>query len=528
MRLQRFVFIFILLLFSFFIWKFLIFKLCKTNVLKTKIYYDTTYNKLHVNKINNIHVKTDVIDLKINLNGGFIYQGKLLNYQDKLQDFKKLKLLNSMHNLKQIDSGIIETNKYNINYKKKIIYNSNRSYFSLLNGQKILFVSIKSKIQNGIYFIKTFIFKKGCYDIEIEYKIYNHNLNTLSYHIFGELQQNYLNNNSNNLNVKNNQFDNIAYSQDNQKYKKFFFHECINKKLHIISKKGWISFFKKYFSIAWILDASDNNTIYLTQNNQNIILGYKSSNFFVFPETKKIKRIAFWFGPKIQNKMSSFAPYFDEIIDYGWFWFISKPLFHFLNLLYYFFNNWGCAIIIITCIIRMMTYPLIKSQYISTIKMKILQPEINKIKDQFKNNNKKLNEKIVQLYKKNNLNPFNGLISVILQMPIFFALYYVLINSIELRHSPFIFWINDLSAQDPFYVLPILMGITVFFMQKTSPANNFPLSLKEKIINFIPMLFIVCFLWFPSGLVLYYTFSNLVTILQQIIINYNLKNNFKK
>ncbi|WP_343128208.1 membrane protein insertase YidC [Buchnera aphidicola (Takecallis taiwana)] len=525
MRLKRFFLIFILLLCSLFLWKFWTMRLYSFDTKTIQIKYDIleTNTQLQKNKI--INVKTDVMDLKINLYNGDILQGRLLNYQEKLSCFKKLELINQNHSEQKIISGLIYNNKNIFHDYKHISYQANRINFKLLNGQQILFVPIVLDIKNNLHLVKTFIFKKGSYDIGIEYKLYNYNTYPVSYYLYGGLKQKLFSENVNSDTLSN-QFENIAYSQDHVKYKKYFLNDIKNQHpIHYISHSGWIALLKKYFSIAWILNKSDKNTVYIiNKNNQDVVFWYQTSQCTILPETNIIKRTIFWFGPKIQNQISSIAPYFDCTIEYGWFWFLSKPLFQFLTILHYFVNNWGYAIILITCIIRTITYPLIKSQYLATIKMKILQPEIRHLKKQFKNDRKKLNAKILQLYQKSAINPLSGLFPVLLQMPIFLALYYMLVNTIELRHAPFILWINDLSAQDPLYILPVLMGITIFFMQKTAPANYFTLSIQEKIINFSPIIFVCFFFWFPSGLVLYYTISNLVTILQQMMIHRTLKN----
>ncbi|CAL4041880.1 Membrane protein insertase YidC [Buchnera aphidicola (Takecallis arundicolens)] len=528
MRLKHFFLIFILLLCSLFLWKLWTIKLYSVSFKKTQIQYDISEQKNQFNKIKIVDVKTDVMDVKINLFNGEIYQGRLLNYQEQLTRFKKLELINQKHDEQKIISGLICNNDHIFNLKKDVLYKTNVMHFKMLNGKKILFVPIVLDINNNLHIVKTFIFKKGSYDIGIEYKIYNHNIHPLSYYIYSGLKQK-LSSSNVNSDMTSNQFENIAYSQDNEKYKKCLLSEMKNQQyIHYVTQGGWIALLKKYFSIAWFLNNSEKNTVHITnKNNQDVIFWYKTSHCVIFPEKKSIKRTIFWFGPKIQSQMSHIAPYFDCTIEYGWFWFLSKPLFYLLNILHDFVNNWGYAIILITCIIRVITYPLIKSQYLATIKMKLLQPEIHYIKQKFKNDRKKLNEKILKLYQKSNINPFSGLLPILLQMPVFLALYYMLVNTVELRHAPFIFWINDLSAQDPLYILPVIMGITIFIMQKTAPSNYFPLSLQEKIINFSPIVFVCFFFWFPSGLVLYYTISNLVTILQQIVIHHTLKNHIK-
>ncbi|QCI25826.1 membrane protein insertase YidC [Buchnera aphidicola] len=528
MRLKRFFLIFILLSCSLFVWKLWTTQVDKFKNLKTEILYNISEQKKQLNNNQLIHVKTDVMDIKINLYNGEIYQSRLLNYQEKLTSLKKLELINHDNLKKNTVNSEIWYKIGTSGYIKNIQYSINNTDFKLLNGQKVLFVRCIADTNNGMHIEKIFIFKHGSYDIGIEYKICNHSKSEISYRIFGSLKQKNIQSHNNTHSIHN-QFQDFACSKNFSNYKEYSLFDILHKKeSNYISQGGWIALLQKYFVISWILDKSDENTVYITHDHHsNVTIWYKMSNIVITPGSKVLKRTILWIGPKIQNKMSYIAPYFSDTINYGWFWFLSKPLFNLLNILHYFLNNWGYAIIFITCIIRCITYPLIKAQYIATIKMKSLQPEINYIKKKFNDNKKKLNSKILKLYKKNNINPLSGLLPVLLQMPIFLALYYMLVNAVELRHAPFIFWIYDLSAQDPLYILPILMGITIFFMQKTAPTNYFPLSLQEKIINFAPIFFVCFFLWFPAGLVLYYIVSNVVTIIQQIIIHRSLKGNIK-
>jgi YidC/Oxa1 family membrane protein insertase len=163
---------------------------------------------------------------------------------------------------------------------------------------------------------------------------------------------------------------------------------------------------------------------------------------------------------------------------------------------------------------KLITYPLTKAQYVSMTKMRTLQPKIDEIKKVFKHDKQRMSEEIIKLYRQKKINPLSGFFSILIQMPIFLSLYYMLISSVELRHAPFLLWIDDLSNQDPYYVLPVIMGITMFLIQKTS-SSTISDTMHKKVMNFIPIIFTIFFLWFPAGLVLYYIVSNLVTILQQ-------------
>ncbi len=204
-------------------------------------------------------------------------------------------------------------------------------------------------------------------------------------------------------------------------------------------------------------------------------------------------------------------------VDYGWLWFISQPLFKLLKWIHSFVGNWGFSIIIITFIVRGIMYPLTKAQYTSMAKMRMLQPKIQAMRERLGDDKQRISQEMMALYKAEKVNPLGGCFPLLIQMPIFLALYYMLMGSVELRQAPFALWIHDLSAQDPYYILPILMGVTMFFIQKMSPTTVTD-PMQQKIMTFMPVIFTVFFLWFPSGLVLYYIVSNLVTIIQQQLI----------
>ncbi|MCX9457925.1 membrane protein insertase YidC, partial [Vibrio cholerae] len=224
-----------------------------------------------------------------------------------------------------------------------------------------------------------------------------------------------------------------------------------------------------------------------------------------------------WVGPKLQDAMEKVAPNLDLTIDYGWLWFIAKPMFQLLQFLHGIVGNWGVAIILITFIVKGLLYPLTKAQYTSMAKMRMLQPKLQAMRERLGDDRQRMSQEMMELYKKEKVNPLGGCLPLLLQMPIFIALYWTLMESVELRHAPFMLWIHDLSAPDPYYILPILMGVSMFFLQKLSPSAVTD-PIQQKVMNFMPVMFTVFFLWFPSGLVLYWLVSNCVTIIQQQVI----------
>ncbi|WP_343183561.1 membrane protein insertase YidC [Buchnera aphidicola] len=537
MYFKRNFFIFTFLLVSFFLfqsWK-------KENFSKVKNF--TSENNIHslssnINKNNNneVIIKTDVFYMIIDKDNGNIKVVDLLKYKDKKNSLKNFQLLKTNSNfLYQIRSGL---NIEDVNNKKiELHYDTKRNFFQLLPHHKTLIVSMTGTLKNGIKYTKFFLFKQGKYDIQVKYHIYNFNNKNINLNMFGEIAQtidepktniNDYNNNSNNYRFS-------AYSSNYEKYEKYNFNLIrSNKNLYKKIDNGWIAMLQKYFVTAWVPSKNFHNNIIYTKNiNSKIaIIGYHTPNILIPPYFKLFLNSSLWIGPDIQKDLKLLAPNLDLTVNYGVFWFLSQPLFKLLNFLHLIIRNWGFSIILITIIVRFLTYPLNRSQHISMSRLRSLQPKLEYLKNKYKNDKKKMSEKIIFLYQKKKINPLSGFLPLIIQMPIFLSLYYMLTNSIELRHSPFIFWIQDLSNYDQFYILPILMGITMFFTQKFSSNkllnkkkiyNTSIHTLQEQLIFIIPIVFTIFFLWFPSGLVLYYIVNNIITMIQHKFFFNNLK-----
>lgn len=531
MEVQRNFFIFAFLFVSFLLWQAWKSQLFLSNNTNEKT--GSTLNFIETQKDKNqIFIKNDVISLVVNMYGGDIEEANLLAYKDQLHSSKPLKLLETTSDfVYQVQSGLIgKDGSDSLINNTRPMYIAKKKFFVLEDSQKELRVPIKWINKNGIIYTKTFILKPKRYDIQVEYDIFNPTKDTLEMNMFGQIKQTINLPKNRNLYSKNfalQTFRGAAYSTINNKYEKYEFDSISHhKNLHILTKNGWIAMLQQYFAVAWI--PNDNiigeNTIYTSSIDHGVaVIGYKSPAFYILPYSNSCIKSKLWIGPEIQKEMKLVAPNLDLTVDYGWLWFLSQPLFQLLTVLYNIIGNWGFSIIAITFLMKAITYPLTKAQYVSMIKMRTLQPKIKEIKESFKNDKKRISQEIIALYKKEKINPLGGLFPIFIQMPIFLSLYYMLIGSVELRHAPFLLWISDLSSQDPYYVLPIIMGLTMFVIQKTSSTSNITDPIQKKIMNFMPVIFTIFFLWFPSGLVLYYIVSNIVTIIQQKFIFSNLK-----
>ncbi|MBV4367545.1 membrane protein insertase YidC [Erwinia sp. BNK-24-b] len=471
-----------------------------------------------------ITVKTDVLSLQINTRGGDIEQAQLLTYPDKLGSSQPFQLLETSPGfLYQAQSGLTGRNgPDNPANGARPLYTTTQDNFVLADGASELRIPMTFTAENGATYTKTFVLKRGEFAVNVDYQVNNTTQQPLEVAMFGQLKQTidlpkHRDTGSNNFALHT--FRGAAYSSSETNYEKYKFDKISdNENLNVNTNNGWVAMLQQYFATAWVPRTNGANTLYTSNLGNGIAaVGYKSTPVSVAPGAQQNLSATLWVGPEIQDKMAAIAPHLDLTVDYGWLWFISQPLFKLLKFLHSFIGNWGFSIIVITFIVRGIMYPLTKAQYTSMAKMRMLQPKIQAMRERLGEDKQRMSQEMMALYKAEKVNPLGGCLPLVIQMPIFLALYYMLMGSIELRHAPFALWIHDLSAQDPYYILPILMGMTMFFIQKMSPTTVTD-PMQQKIMTFMPVIFTVFFLWFPSGLVLYYIVSNLVTIIQQQLI----------
>ncbi|MFP1730128.1 membrane protein insertase YidC [Lonsdalea quercina] len=469
-----------------------------------------------------ITVKTDVLSLTINTRGGDIEQAKLLSYPATLGSNEPFQLLETTPSfVYQAQSGLTGKNgPDNPANGARPLYQATQDHFELTDGQSELRIPLTYTDANGATFTKTFVLKRSDYALGVEYGVNNASAQPLELALFGQLKQSIdlpSHRDTGSSNFALHTYRGAAFSSSDEKYKKYSFSD-MKESLNIVTQGGWVAMLQQYFATAWVPQANSNNTFYSANlGNGQAAIGFKAAPVVVQPGSQQQLQATLWVGPEIQDKMAAVAPHLDLTVDYGWLWFISQPLFKLLKFLHGFIGNWGFSIIAITFIVRGIMYPLTKAQYTSMAKMRMLQPKLQAMRERIGDDKQRMSQEMMALYKAEKVNPLGGCFPLLIQMPIFLALYYMLMGSVELRHAPFALWIHDLSAQDPYYVLPILMGLTMFFIQKMSPTTVTD-PMQQKIMTYMPVIFTVFFLWFPSGLVLYYIVSNLVTIAQQQLI----------
>jgi YidC/Oxa1 family membrane protein insertase len=460
-----------------------------------------------------ITVTTNTLIIKINTQGGDIVDVKLRKFYTEQGNGIPFTVLQNGNQKYIAQSGLTGANGIDRVIEGRPIYSSSQSSYELTDGE--LTVNLTFQDDQGLTVTKRFLFTDDSYSVNVDYVINNNTANSISVQMYGQLKQSTLTDTSSGMLPT---YRGAAFSTTEDRYEKYDFDDISEANLNKTTPGGWVAMLEHYFVSAWVPNATENNQLYTSySNNQEAVIGFKAPAITIDAGQQGITSAIFYVGPKDQAVLENIAPNLDLTIDYGFLWMISQPLFWLLLTIQSFVTNWGLAIIIITLIVKGGMYPLTKAQYTSMAKMRELAPKMAKLKERFGDDKQKMSQATMEMYRKEKVNPAGGCLPLILQMPIFLALYWVFLESVELRHAPFIFWIQDLSAMDPYYVLPVLMGISMYVMQKLQPMTIQD-PMQQKIMQYMPVAFSVFMAWFPSGLVLYWFISNLISITQMKII----------
>ncbi|WGE50575.1 membrane protein insertase YidC [Actinobacillus equuli subsp. haemolyticus] len=464
-----------------------------------------------------ITIQSDVLRLTIDTLGGDVIASDLLAHNAELNSETPFKLLQTGATTYVAQSGLVGKNGIDTNTGRPQ-YQVAQDAFVLAEGQNEISVPMTFE-KDGVLYTKTFVLKRGSYDVAVNFNVKNQSAQAIEVQPYGQLKHTLVES-SGNLTMPT--YTGGAYSSSETNYKKYSFDEMAKANLNIDTKAGWVAVLQHYFVSAWVPNQDAQNSLYSRTSNGIATIGYRGPVTEVAPNSEATITSQLWTGPKDQKEMEATAANLDLTVDYGWAWFIAKPLFALLTFIQSIVTNWGLAIIGVTLVVKTILYPLTKAQYTSMAKMRMLQPKIQEMRERFGDDRQRMSQEMMKLYKDEKVNPMGGCLPILIQMPIFIALYWTFMEAVELRHAPFFGWIQDLSAQDPYYILPLLMGGSMFLLQKMSPT---PVAdpVQQKVMTFMPVLFTVFFLWFPSGLVLYWLTSNLITITQQWLIYRNLE-----
>lgn len=466
-----------------------------------------------------VTVKTDVIEVTLDTLGGDIVEVKLLNNLTAMavDGGQPITLLTrSNGDLFVAESGLIGKDGTDT-ASGRPQFSSVSSSYELLEGESSLNVDLVY-VQNGIDIIKRFEFKPSDYQIGIRYLINNSTQAPWTATFFGQFKRDdHEPDSSASAGMK--PYLGAALREQDQNYSKYTFSDIEDDSVKSSIKGGWLAFVQHYFVSAWVLPADQKNRYSLRKlSGQDVyLMAVTGQKIDVAAGTQGEYKVDLYVGPKDQATLKELAEYLDLTIDYGFLWMLAKPIFALLEIIHNILGNWGWSIILLTIFIKILLYPLSAASLRSMAKMRKLQPDMARIKELHSDDRQKAGQEQMALFKKHQVNPLGGCFPMLLQMPVFIALYWVLSESVEIRHSPWIFWIQDLSAKDPLFILPLIMGASMYLMQKLQPTPTDPM--QAKVFQFMPLMFTFFFIMFPAGLVLYWTVNNLLSILQQWYVN---------
>ncbi|HNV88184.1 MAG TPA: membrane protein insertase YidC [Methylotenera sp.] len=396
----------------------------------------------------------------------------------------------------------------------KSVFTSAAASYILADGATSQEVRL-SWVGNGISVDKIYTFHRGSYVIDVTYQINNGSAAVVTPSVYYQIVHD---NQSKQGSAMMPTFTGGAYFTEADKFTKINFADMAEEGLSKSSKDGWIGLVEHYFASAWIPANGFAREFYTKQLSENIFaLGVVTPGTSLAAGAKTEIRAKLFAGPQTHTDLAAAAPGLEYAVDYGWLTVVAKPLFWILSNIYSLVHNWGVAIILLTVLIKAAFYPLSAASYKSMAQMRELAPRLQAMKEKFGDDKQKMQQAMMELYRTEKINPMGGCLPILVQIPVFIALYWVLLGSVELRHAPFFGWIQDLSAVDPWYVLPVLMGATMIIQTYLNPAPTDPL--QAKIMKIMPVVFSVFFFFFPAGLVLYWLVNNILSIWQQWYVN---------
>ena len=470
-----------------------------------------------------VKVTTDTVEVVIDTLGGDIVQVKLLNHLTKMSEDggEPFTLLTrSSKNEYIAQSGLIGKNGTDTR-EGRGVYIASSSEFVLESGQPTLNVDLALN-QNGVRLVKRFSFNRSDYVIGVSYLINNSSYDPWEATFYGQIKRD-----SHEPLVESSggvsPYLGAALREADKNFAKHDFSDIEDASVKTSIEGGWVAMVQHYFISAWIPPADQQNNFSLRKlSGQDVyLMGFTGEKITVPAGAYGEYKAQFYVGPKDQDKLEALAEYLDLTVDYGFLWMLAKPIFAAMKYIHELVGNWGWSIILLTVCIKVLLYPLSAASLRSMAKMRSLQPKMESLKETYGDDRQKMSQELMALYKKEKVNPAGGCFPMLLQMPVFLSLYWVLLESVEIRHSPWIFWIQDLSAKDPYFILPLVMGASMLLMQKMQPMPTDPT--QAMVMKVMPIAFTFFFMIFPSGLVLYWTVNNLLSMLQQWYVNRQLE-----
>lgn len=462
-----------------------------------------------------VRVKTDVLDLAIDPVGGDIVQLRLPQFPRR-QDHPDIPFQlfdNGGERTYLAQSGLTGTDGPDARASGRPLYAVDKRSYQLADGQEQLVVDLTFS-DKGVNYTKRFTFKRGEYDLTVTYLVDNQSARAWTGNLFAQLKRDASSDPSSSTATGTATYLGAALWTSSEPYKKVSMKDIDKGSLKETVAGGWVAWLQHYFVTAWIPAKSDNNIVQTRKDSQgNYIIGYTGPALSAAPGAQVQTSTTLYAGPKSQDKLKELSPGLELTVDYGFLWFIAQPIFWLLQHIHSLLGNWGWSIIVLTMLIKGLFFPLSAASYRSMARMRAVAPRVQALKEQHGDDRQKMSQAMMELYKKEKINPLGGCLPILVQMPVFLALYWVLLESVEMRQAPWILWITDLSIKDPFFILPIIMGATMFIQQRLNPTPPDPM--QAKVMKMMPIVFTFFFLWFPAGLVLYWVVNNCLSITQQ-------------
>jgi YidC/Oxa1 family membrane protein insertase len=459
-----------------------------------------------------VHVKTDKLYVEIDTLGGDIRRLELLQHHDDQDKSKNFVLMSEAKpNTYIVRSGLTGSGLPD----HRTLYTVAGKDFGLENGANELKVKLTTAGGEGVLVEKIFTFHRDSYLVDVEYKINNNSAAALNPGAYFELVRDG-SAESSGSSMFISTFTGAAIYTDKHKFQKIQFSDIEKGKTEFAkhSTDGWVAMVQHYFVSAWLPQAGKEREFYSKPLGNNLYAaGVIMPVGSIAAGSGGALSVPLYAGPEEQENLSKLAPGLDLTVDYGWLTVIAAPLYWVLEKIHKAVGNWGVAIILLTILIKLAFYPLSAKSYRSMAQMRIIGPKLQKLKEQYGDDKQRLHEAMMNLYKTEKINPLGGCLPVVVQIPVFIALYWVLLGTVEMRHAPFILWIQDLSAPDPYYVLPIIMGLTMIIQTRLNPTPPDPI--QAKVMAIMPFAFSIFFFFFPAGLVLYWVVNNVLSIAQQ-------------
>ncbi len=470
---------------------------------------------------NLVRVRTQVFDLLIDLRGGDIVSVKLLDHLNEMSadGGVPLQIFERSNERRYIaSSGLIGIDGTDSKDSGRPLFNV-RARDYVLGDQQSLDVDLV--VQQGLVeVVKRFSFTRDSYKIGVNYRIDNNSSSDWQASFFGQIKRDASEPLALTTALGQQPFLGAALRGPETNFVKYDFDDIDDKPVAVSLEGGWIAFLQHYYVAAWIPPSAEENRYSVKRSNALnplYLLSVVGQPLTVPSGEQGTYSALLYVGPKDQSELASLAEYLDLVVDYGIFWIICKPIYQTMVAIHGVVGNWGWAIIVLTILIKLLLFPLSAKSLKSMARMRSLQPEMDRLKELYGEDRQKMSQEQMALWKREKVNPLGGCLPMLLQMPVFISLYWVLSESVEIRHAPWLLWIKDLSAMDPYFILPLVMGLSMVLMQKMQPVPSDPM--QAKVMQYMPIAFTFMFLWFPSGLVLYWTVNNLLSMGQQWFVN---------